>query len=507
MSTVTVNINALYTLYLDKIVQEFGRKTKPENFAVAEFSTLDLERIFKIRDLENLVSRDTKVIIQHSSGQLYLVDTQVLKEPINIIKQCGDLNKFYDSMHRKLMNEVKEEEHKQKFVEYGALHLAILRFFIYTHGSKQVARIISNKMIMGQNLIARLGFKFLFGRSLIYQKIEKFRQVPMKLNNMELMTVLSLALVYNGQELKKYQQMLIKENISLDSFVYQLIKVEQTEENTKQDNTKQNDQDNTKQNDQDNTKQNDQNNTEQNDQNNTKQNDQDNTEQNDQNNTEQNDQNNTKQNDNTEQNDQDNTEQMIRIMNNTEQNDQDNTKQNDQDNTEQNDQDNTKQNNRDNIKQNNRDNIKQNDRKTTPKQNTENETHLAAIAALAVVGIASVVVVGHLIMRFIEFIEYAFTSATVTLTSMKILILVAVIALAYIFRNVPLYWITVKALKEQKKQQQQDDRQNRDRRDRFNENREHRNYYKQKYQEHEQKYNQLVNQKIETLPRLVIVST
>jgi hypothetical protein len=230
MSTVTVNINALYTLYLDKIVQEFGRKTKPENFAVAEFSTLDLERIFKIRDLENLVSRDTKVIIQHSSGQLYLVDTQVLKEPINIIKQCGDLNKFYDSMHRKLMNEVKEEEHKQKFVEYGALHLAILRFFIYTHGSKQVARIISNKMIMGQNLIARLGFKFLFGRSLIYQKIEKFRQVPMKLNNMELMTVLSLALVYNGQELKKYQQMLIKENISLDSFVYQLIKVEQTEE-------------------------------------------------------------------------------------------------------------------------------------------------------------------------------------------------------------------------------------------------------------------------------------
>jgi hypothetical protein len=266
MSTVTVNINALYTLYLDKIVQEFGRKTKPENFAVAEFSTLDLERIFKIRDLENLVSRDTKVIIQHSSGQLYLVDTQVLKEPINIIKQCGDLNKFYDSMHRKLMNEVKEEEHKQKFVDYGALHLAILRFFIYTHGSKQVARIISNKMIMGQNLIARLGFKFLFGRSLIYQKIEKFRQVPMKLNNMELMTVLSLALVYNGQELKKYQQMLIKENISLDSFVYQLIKVEQTEENTKQDNTKQNDQNNTKQNDQNNTKQNDQNNTKQNDQ-------------------------------------------------------------------------------------------------------------------------------------------------------------------------------------------------------------------------------------------------
>jgi hypothetical protein len=395
MSTVTVNINALYTLYLDKIVEEFGRKTKPENFAVAEFSTLDLERGFKIRDLENLVSRDTKVIIQHSSGQLYLVDTQVLKEPVNIIKQCGDLNKFYDSMHRKLMNEVKEEEHKQKFVDYGALHLAILRFFIYTHGSKQVARIISNKMIMGQNLIARLGFKFLFGRSLIYQKIEKFRQAPMELNNMELMTVLSFALVYNGQELKKYQQMLIKENISLDSFVYQLIKVEQTEENTKQDNTKQNDQNN----------------------------------------------------------------------------------------------------------------IKQNDSETTPKQNTENKIYLVKIATLAVVAIASLVVLGHLIKRFIEFAEHAFTTVTDTITSTKILILVAVIALAYIFRDVPLYWITVKALKEQKKQQQQDDRQNRDRRDRFNENREHRNYYKQKYQEHEQKYNQLVNQKIETLPRLVIVST
>jgi hypothetical protein len=281
MSTVTVNINALYTLYLDKIVEEFGRKTKPENFAIAEFSTLDLERGFKIRDLENLVNRDTKVIIQHSSGQLYLVDTQVLKEPVNIIKQCGDLNKFYNSMHRKLMNAVKEEEHKQKFVDYGALHLTILRFFIYTHGSKQVARIISNKMIMGQNLIARLGFKFLFGRSLIYQKIEKFRQVPMELNDMELMTVLSFALVYNGQELKKYQQMLIKENISLDSFVYQLIKVEQTEENTKQNNTKQNDQNNTKQNEQDNTKQNKQDNTKQNEQDNTKQNDQDNTKQND----------------------------------------------------------------------------------------------------------------------------------------------------------------------------------------------------------------------------------
>ncbi|MFN4152850.1 MAG: hypothetical protein ACK4IX_18045, partial [Candidatus Sericytochromatia bacterium] len=241
MSTVTVNINALYTLYLDKIVEESGRKTKPENFAVAEFSTLDLERGFKIGDLENIVSRDTKVIIQHSSGQLYLVDTQVLKEPVDIIKQCGDLNKFYVSMHRKLMNAVKEEEHKQKFVDYGALHLTILRFFIYTHGSKQVARIISNKMMMGQNLIARLGFKFLFGRSLIYQKIEKFRQSPMELNDMELITVLSFALVYNGQELKKYQQMLIKENISLDSFAYQLIKVEQTEENTKQDNIKQND--------------------------------------------------------------------------------------------------------------------------------------------------------------------------------------------------------------------------------------------------------------------------
>ena len=406
MSTVTVNINALYTLYLDKIVEEFGRKTKPENFAVAEFSTLDLERGFKIRDLENLVSRDTKVIIQHSSGQLYLVDTQVLKEPVNIIKQCGDLNKFYDSMHRKLMNAVKEEEYKQKFVDYGALHLTILRFFIYTHGSKQVARIISNKMIMGQNLIARLGFKFLFGRSLIYQKIEKFRQVPMELNNMELMTVLSFALVYNGQELKKYQQMLIKENILLDSFVYQLIKVEQTEENTKQDNTKQNDQ------------------------------------------------------------------------NNIEQNDQNNTKQNDQD------------------------NIEQNDSETTPKQNTENKIHLVTIATLAVVAIASLAVVGYLITRFIKFVEHAFTTVTDTITSVKILIFVAVIALAYIFRDVPLYWITVKALKEQKKQQQQDDRQNRDRRDRFNENREHR-----KYQEHEQKYNQLVNQKIETLPRLVIVST
>jgi hypothetical protein len=394
MSTVTVNINALYTLYLNKIVEEFGRKTKPENFAVAEFSTLDLERGFKIRDLENLVNRDTKVIIQHSSGQLYLVDTQVLKEPVNIIKQCGDLNKFYNSMHRKLMNAVKEEEHKQKFVDYGALHLTILRFFIYTHGSKQVARIISNKMIMGQNLIARLGFKFLFGRSLIYQKIEKFRQVPMELNDMELMTVLSFALVYNGQELKKYQQMLIRENISLDSFVYQLIKVEQTEENTKQDNTKQNEQDNTK----------------------------------------------------------------------------------------------------------------QNDSETTPKQNTENKIHLVTIATLAVVAIASLAVVGHLIVRFIEFAKHAFTTVIGTITSIKILILVAVIALAYIFRDVPLYWITVKALQEQKKQQQ-DDRQNRDRRDRFNENREHRNYYKQKYQEHEQKYNQLVNQKIETLPRLVIVST
>jgi hypothetical protein len=390
MSTVTVNINALYTLYLDKIVEEFGRKTKPENFAVAEFSTLDLERGFKIRDLENLVSRDTKVIIQHSSGQLYLVDTQVLKEPVNIIKQCGDLNKFYDSMHRKLMNVVKEEEHKQKFVDYGALHLAILRFFIYTHGSKQVARIISNKMIMGQNLIARLGFKFLFGRSLIYQKIEKFRQVPMELNNMELMIVLSFALVYNGQELKKYQQMLVKENISLDSFVYQLIKVEQIEENTKQDNTKQNDQNN----------------------------------------------------------------------------------------------------------------IKQNDSKTTPKQNTENKIHPVTIATLTVIAIASIAVVGYLITRFIEFVEHAFTTVTEAITSIKILIFVAVIALAYIFRDVPLYWITVKALKEQKKQQQRDDRQNRDKRDRSNKNREHR-----KHQEHEQKYNQLVNQKIEALPRLVIVST
>ena len=418
MSTVTVNINALYTLYLDKIVEEFGRKTKPENFAVAEFSTLDLERGFKIRDLENLVSRNTKVIIQHSSGQLYLVDTQVLKEPVNIIKQCGDLNKFYDSMHRKLMNVVKEEEHKQKFVDYGALHLAILRFFIYTHGSDQVARIISNKMIMGQNLIARLGFKFLFGRSLIYQKIEKFRQVPMELNNMELMTVLSFALVYNGQELKKYQQMLIKENISLDSFVYQLIKVEQTEENTKQDNTRQNDQNNTKQNGQDNTKQSDQN----------------------------------------------------------------------------------------NIEQSNQNDIEQSDSETTPEQNAENKKHLVTIATLAVVAIASLAVVGYLIMRFIAFVEHAFTTVTATITSVKILIFVAVIALAYIFRDVPLYWITVKALKEQKKQQQ-DDRQNRDRRDRFNENRERRNYYKQKYQEHEQKYNQLVNQKIETLPRLVIVST
>jgi len=218
----------------------------------------------------------------------------------------------------------------------------------------------------------------------------------MKLNNMELMTVLSFALVYNGQELKKYQQMLIKENISLDSFMYQLIKVEQTEENTKQDNIKQNDQDNTK----------------------------------------------------------------------------------------------------------------QNDSETTPKQDTENKKHLATIAALAVVGLASIVAVVYLIIRFINFVDHAFTTVvTDTITNIKILIFVAVIALAYIFRDVPLYWITVKALKEQKKQQQQDDRQNRDRRDRFNENREPRNYYKQKYQEHEQKYNQLVNQKIETLPRLVIVST
>ena len=401
MSTVTVNINALYTLYLDKIVEEFGRKTKPENFAVAEFSTLDLERGFKIGDLENLVSRDTKVIIQHSSGQLYLVDTQVLKEPVDIIKQCGDLNKFYDSMHRKLMNAIKEEERKQKFVDYGALHLAILRFFIYTHGSKQVARIISNKMIMGQNLIARLGFKFLFGRSLIYQKIEKFRQAPMELNDMEMITVLSFALVYNGQELKKYQQMLIKENISLDSFAYQLIKIEQTEENTKQDN------------------------------------------------------------------------------------------------------------------------IKQNDSETAPKQNTGDKIHPVTIATLVVVAIASIAAVGYLIMRFIEFVKHAFTTVTDTISNIitdnKILIFAAVIALAYIFRDVPLYWITVKALKEQKSHQQQDDIQNRDRkdrfnenrdrRDRFNENRKHRNYYKQKYQEHEQKYNQLVNQKIETLPRLVIVST
>jgi len=391
MSTVTVNINALYTLYLDKIVEEFGRKTKPENFAVAEFSTLDLERGFKIGDLENLVSRNTKVIIQHSSGQLYLVDTQVLKEPVDIIKQCGDLNKFYDSMHRKLMNAVKEEEFKQKFVDYGALHLAILRFFIYTHGSKQVARIISNKMIMGQNLIARLGFKFLFGRSLIYQKIEKFRQAPMELNDMEMITVLSFALVYNGQELKKYQQMLIKENISLDSFAYQLIKIEQTEENTKQDN------------------------------------------------------------------------------------------------------------------------IKQNDSETAPKQNTGDKIHPVTIATLVVVAIASIAAVGYLIMLFIEFVKHAFTTVTDTISNIitdnKILIFAAVIALAYIFRDVPLYWITVKALKEQKSHQQQDDIQNRDRRDRFNENREHRDYYKQKYQEHEQKYNQLVNQKIETLPRLVIVST
>ena len=376
MSTVTVNINALYTLYLDKIVEEFGRKTKPENFAIAEFSTLDLERGFKIRDLENIISRDTKVIIQHSSGQLYLVDTQVLKEPVNIIKQCGDLNKFYDSMHRKLMNEVKVEEHKQKFVDYGALHLAILRFFIYTHGSEQVARIISNKMIMGQNLIARLGFKFLFGRSLIYQKIEKFRQTPMELNNMELMTVLSFALVYNGQELKKYQQMLIKESISLDSFVYQLTKVEQAVINTKQDNTK------------------------------------------------------------------------------------------------------------------------QNDNETTSKQDTENKEHQEEISTLIVVGIASLVAVGFLMLLFIKFAEHVFTTVINAITSFKVLIFVAIIALAYIFRDVPLYWITVKALEEQKKQQQQDNRQNR----------EHRNYYEQKYQEHKQKYNQLVKQKIETLPRLVIAS-
>lgn len=377
MSTVTVNINALYTLYLDKIVEEFGRKTKPENFAVAEFSTLELERGFKIGDLENLVSRNTKVIIQHSSGQLYLVDTQVLKEPVDIIKHCGDLNKFYDSMYRKLMNAVKEEEHKQKFVEYGALHLAILRFFIYTHGSKQVARIISNKMMMGQNLVARLGFKFLFGRALVYQKLEKFRQAPMELNDMELITVLSFALVYNGQELKKYQQMLIKENISLDSFAYQLIKVEQTEENTKQDN------------------------------------------------------------------------------------------------------------------------------ETAPKQNTENKIHPVVIATLIVVAIASIAAIGYLIVSFIEFVKQAFNTATDTISNIitdnKILIFAGVIALAYIFRDVPLYWITVKALKEQKRYQQQDARQNRDMR----ENRD----YRQRYQEYKQRYNQIVNQKLETLPRLVIVST
>jgi len=431
MSTVTVNINALYTLYLDKIVEEFGRKTKPENFAIAEFSTLDLERGFKIGDLENLVSRDTKVIIQHSSGQLYLVDTQVLKEPVNIIKQCGDLNKFYDSMRRKLMNAVKEEEHKQKFVDYGALHLAILRFFIYTHGSKQVARIISTKMIMGQNLIARLGFKFLFGRSLIYQKIEKFRQVPMELNDMELITVLSFALVYNGQELKKYQQMLIKENISLDSFAYQLIKVEQTEENTKQNNNEQNNSETV-----------------------------------------------PKQDDNQ----QNNSETVPKQDNNEQNNSETTSKQDDN---------------------------KQNNSETVPKQNTGNKPHpVAAIAALVVVAITSLATVGYLIIFFIESVKHAFTTVTTTIsniiTSSKILIFAAVIALAYIYRDVLLYWITVKALKEQK-QQQQDDRQNRDRRDRFNENREHRNY-EQKYQEHEQKYKQLVKQKIETLPRLVIAS-
>jgi uncharacterized protein YhaN len=140
--------------------------------------------------------------------------------------------------------------------------------------------------------------------------------------------------------------------------------------------------------------------------------------------------------------------------------------------------------------------------KSLQNKNTENKMQVATLAVLA---IASLAVVGYLIIRFIKFAEHAFTFVIGTITSIKILILVAVIALAYIFRDVPLYWITVKALQEQKKQQQ-DDRQNRDRRDRFNENREHRNNYERKYQEYEQKYNQLVNQKIETLPRLVIVS-
>ena len=155
--------------------------------------------------------------------------------------------------------------------------------------------------------------------------------------------------------------------------------------------------------------------------------------------------------------------------------------------------------------------VKQNDSETAPKQNTGDKIHPVTIATLVVVAIASIAAVGYLIMRFIEFVKHAFTTVTDTISNIitdnKILIFAAVIALAYIFRDVPLYWITVKALKEQKSHQQQDDIQNRDRRDRFNENREHRDYYKQKYQEHEQKYNQLVNQKIETLPRLVIVST
>jgi hypothetical protein len=46
--------------------------------------------------------------------------------------------------------------------------------------------------------------------------------------------------------------------------------------------------------------------------------------------------------------------------------------------------------------------IKQNDSETTPKQNTENKMYLAKIAAFAVVAIASIVVLGYLIKRFIE---------------------------------------------------------------------------------------------------------
>jgi phage-related minor tail protein len=252
---------------------------------------------------------------------------------------------------------------------------------------------------------------------------------------MDLITVLSFALVYNGQELKKYQQMLIKENISLDSFAYQLIKVEQTGENTDQNNNRQNEQNNNNQNNQNNNDNNNQNN-----------------------------------------------------QNNNNQNDQNNNRQDNQNNNRQNEQNDNNQNNNNNNKQNNRNDTK---------QDTGDNLHWGEILGLVAVAIASIFAVGYLIH---EFINHAFTIVTTIITSSKILILAAIIALAYIYRDTLLYWIAVKTLKEQKSQQQQDNRQNRDRRDRFNENREHRNHQ-------EQKYDQLVKQRIETLPRLVIAST